>query len=120
MQTYEIHLGFGKHISDIDPTHLSQLGLLDNVTASLGALGALWSKTSFAITLLRITEGRLKVLVWFILVSMSIAMWATAIITWLHCTPVSKIWEVELEGTCWPAQIVPDYNIASSGMGNHP
>lgn len=111
----EIQLGFGNHIADIDVDHLSRLGLLDLITATLSILGAVWSKTAFAITLLRFMDGWAKKCVWFILVSMNLAMVLSAILTWAQCTPVSKGWNDEIRGSCWPRTVVANYNIFSGG-----
>ncbi|KAH8655321.1 hypothetical protein BX600DRAFT_525261 [Xylariales sp. PMI_506] len=116
--TAEVKLGFGSHLSEIPPANLSQLGLLGQVTAFISILAALNSKTSFAITILRVTSGQtssvwMKVAVWIIIVSMNFFMLLSALFVWIQCTPVTKIWDRTLPGTCWNENVVPIYNTFS-------
>ncbi len=55
---------------------VNQLLLLINIAGSFSLTAAIWSKTSFALTLLRLTHGWTKALVWYIIISMNIA-WAS-------------------------------------------
>jgi len=55
-------------------------------------LAAVWSKTSFALTMLRLMQNwKMKTFIWFIIVSMNLAMYLTIIFTWLRCTPPAKM-----------------------------
>jgi hypothetical protein len=47
-------------------------------------LAALWSKTSFAITLARISEGWILKTVWVIIVSTNLIMGASAVLVWIR------------------------------------
>lgn len=109
-------LGFGKNIWDWDPEKLTPLILLVNVAGSFSATAAIWSKTSFAFTMLRVTEGYLRWLVWFIIISMNIAMGLTALLLWLRCNPVEKTWKPFGPGTCWDINILVRYDIFSAGQ----
>lgn len=93
--------------------------LLINAAGSTTLTAAIWSKTSFALTLLRLVEGRLKWLIWFIIITMNIAMGLSALFNWIQCTPVESTWNVGMERTCWDPQIVPRYNMFSSGELAH-
>ncbi|KAK1833996.1 hypothetical protein QBC39DRAFT_389658 [Podospora conica] len=90
INTINLDLGFGMHLSDIPPAHLPTIGLLSNVSTSLAFLGAVWSKTSFGMTLLRITDGRTKAAVWFVMVSMNAAVSASIVISWVQCDPLPR------------------------------
>ncbi|KAK0707746.1 hypothetical protein B0H67DRAFT_321675 [Lasiosphaeris hirsuta] len=60
---------------------------------------ASWSKTSFAVTMLRLGSGWVKWAVWFIMVTMNIAMGLNAMmIGFTSCTPVQKSWSADIEG----------------------
>lgn len=113
--TRQIHLGFGRHVGEIAPTNLGELGLLGQVTAFFSILGALWSKTSFAITMLRITDGWARYAVWSFMISSNVFMILSAIFTWTWCTPVQKIWNIDLAGSCWDHTVVVRYNTFSGG-----
>lgn len=78
-------------------------------------LAAVWSKTSFAVTLLRFTEGYTKIAVWFCIVFMNIAMTLSAIFTWTKCDPPAKTWDPSVPGTCWDAAPTVGYSIFASG-----
>jgi hypothetical protein len=95
--------GLGQHIevlllkgADIPPI----MELL-SLSSFFGILGAVTSKTSFAITLLRLTEGWMKKLVWAIIISMNTIMLADALLVFLACDPPQKTWNTSLPGTCW-------------------
>ena len=92
--------------------------LLINAAGTCTLTAATWSKTSFALTLLRLTDGRIKIkwLLWFIIVSMNIFMGLSALFNWIHCTPVEKVWLPLTPGSCWRVDIVPKYNVFSAGM----
>ncbi|KAF3015872.1 hypothetical protein E8E14_008475 [Neopestalotiopsis sp. 37M] len=99
---------------DIAPENLGELGFLGQLTAFFSILGALWSKTSFAITMLRITNGWAKYAVWALMISSNIFMLISAIFTWTWCTPVQKIWLMDLvPGTCWDHAVVVRFNTFS-------
>lgn len=115
--TYATTLGYGKHLWDLDltdyPSGVKQL-IAINAGGSLSITAAIWSKTSFAITLLKLTHGWLKSSIWVIIITMNIAMGASALFNWIHCTPVRKTWDPIIDGTCWDYSIVVNYNIFSA------
>ena len=82
---------------------------------SLTFVAAIWSKTSFALTLLRLTEGWVKWAIWFIIVSMNVFMGLSAMFNWIQCTPIDKMWYPDKDGACWDPEIVPNYNLFSGG-----
>ena len=85
-----------------------------NIAGSLSLVAATWSKTSFALTLLRLTEGWMKALIWFIIITTNIAMGLSALFIWVQCTPVQKSWNVFMDCTCWPPTVIVNYNIFSA------
>jgi hypothetical protein len=117
--TYSTTLGYGYHIWDFPPELLPSIfDLLKviNLSGTFSLTAAIWSKTSFALTLLRLTEGWMKVVVWFIIISMNIAMGLSALFIWVQCTPIEKSWNVLMEGTCWSPEVLVHYNYFSAGM----
>lgn len=108
---------FGHHVTDIVPqSNLPTIGLLANLAASLAILAAVWSKTSFGMTLLRITGKKTKLAVWFIIISMNLAMTINVVTTWVQCYPVQKGWDREgVEGRCWDARVNAYYGIFAAG-----
>lgn len=107
-------LGYGLHIWDFDRTNnFAPLLVLVDVAGTLSVTAAIWSKTSFAITLLPLTEGWPHRTTWFILISMNIAMTLSALFPWVSCTPVQKTWDLHVDGTCWDPKVTVHYNIFS-------
>ncbi|KAK1832265.1 hypothetical protein QBC39DRAFT_433348 [Podospora conica] len=114
--TYATTLGYGRHIYDL-PFNLGVINktiLTINIAGTLSLTAATWSKTSFGLTLLRLTEGWMRVLIWFIIVTINVAMGLSALFAWVRCTPVRKSWSPFDAGTCWEASVIVNYNIFSA------
>lgn len=112
--TYMTSLGYGLHIWDFDMANMQRIMLPTNVAGTLSVTAAVWSKTSFGITLLHFTDGWIKNVTWFCIISMNVAMFFSALFPWVSCTPVQKAWDLYVEGTCWHPTVVVYYNIFSS------
>ncbi|KAL1838031.1 hypothetical protein VTJ49DRAFT_3125 [Mycothermus thermophilus] len=106
-----INLGFGRPLLQFNPENLSPFLLYSNLAGSFSILAAMWSKTSFAFTVLRISSGWIKALVWFIIITLNVCLGVAIAITWAQCTPVEKVWRPFIEGDCWPKMIQVRYNI---------
>ncbi|KAK4203218.1 hypothetical protein QBC40DRAFT_29529 [Triangularia verruculosa] len=103
--------GFGRSLSLFNFDNLNIYLLYCNLAGTFSILAALWSKTSFAITILRISDGWMKWLVWFIIVTVNLSLGVAIALTWGQCTPIAKIWQPMLEGECWPKFYQIRYNI---------
>jgi hypothetical protein len=112
-----VHFGFGRHSWDI--TDWVSLLYVANITGVCSIIAAAWSKTSFAITLLRLSQGWMRWLVWFIIASVNIFLGLSCIFTYVQCTPVRRLWDNSIPGTCWPQNVVVRYNTFSSGKCIH-
>ncbi|ORY56339.1 uncharacterized protein BCR38DRAFT_451083 [Pseudomassariella vexata] len=112
-----IALGFGKHELHIDPRNRSTISFNGFVAGALAILASAWSKTSFALTLLRISgrDGWLRWLLWGIIVSMNVAMISNAISLFFSCQPAAKAWDRSLPGKCWDPQVSVVWGIAAGG-----
>ena len=115
LTTYNISLGSGNHIEEIDLANLSTITFDSLWVASLAIFAAVWSKTSFGMTLLRIASGRTKVAVWFCLVSMNLLMGINAFTTWLQCNPIQKGWMPDLPGECWDRRVNAYFGVVAGG-----
>ncbi|KAH7074772.1 hypothetical protein BKA63DRAFT_320877 [Paraphoma chrysanthemicola] len=104
-------LGFGKRTIDIPVNNLATIALCTSIGASVSCFASTFSKISFGITLLRLTEGRLRWFVWFCIVTLFLIMIPSALNTWIQCTPMEKAWNASIEGSCWPASITVNYGI---------
>jgi hypothetical protein len=111
--------GLGKHIWDVDPTTIPQLVFLGNIAGSFGIVATAWSKTSFAITLLRLSHKKwMTAVIWFIIVSMNLILGVTAICFWVPCHPIAKQWNRELDGECWDPEVNNVLGIVSGGTSS--
>jgi hypothetical protein len=63
-------------------------------------LAAVWTKSSFAITLLGFSEGWTRKIVWFILISVNVVLGLNATLQWVQCWPIDKLW-LGGPGVCW-------------------
>jgi hypothetical protein len=99
----------------MDPTIFPRLNLVSNIAGTFSILAALWSKTSFAITVLRISTGWMRWTIWFMIASMNIIMGASAMFEWIKCTPIEKSWMGDqVNGSCWPMSVVVTYYMFST------
>jgi hypothetical protein len=116
MLTYATTLGYGKHIWDIpfDIVNIEKTVMAISVGGTLSLTAAIWSKTSFALTLLRLTDGWLKNFIWFCIITTNIAMGLSALFVWVTCKPLEKAWHPFMAGTCWSPDIIVKYNIFSA------
>lgn len=76
-------------------------------------MAAAWSKTSFALTLYRLTTDRpfMRAFLWFAIISINLACSGVVVVTWAQCTPAEKVWRPSVEGSCWPKSVHINYNI---------
>lgn len=86
-----------------------------NITGVCSILAAAWSKSSFAVTLLRLSKGGMRQLIWFIIASVNVFLGLSCIFTYVQCTPVRRLWDFSVVGVCWPQNVIIRYNSFSSG-----
>ncbi|KAK3377400.1 hypothetical protein B0T24DRAFT_701862 [Lasiosphaeria ovina] len=108
-----VGLGEGQHVWRLSRGVLSTLGLNGNVSGTLSIIAACLSKTSFGLTLLRLTAGLTRKGVIFLIVSMNIALGLSALFIWLQCDPPAKAWSPDLDGTCWDPSFSFKYGVFS-------
>jgi hypothetical protein len=114
--TVQLSLGYGRHVWDVPPQNFEKLAICGLSAVTVAIAGQVWSKTSFAMTLLRLAGERTKWFVWFIIVSINLFMGLGAIISWIQCQPLEKVWKPLMqEGTCWDPYVNIKYGIFASG-----
>ena len=105
---------FGVHSWDFDFTNFDKMSLPLLVRATFSITALAWSKTAFGITLLRLTDGWTKRIVWFLIVTINISLGLTAMLPWLSCTPIRAAWTFnEPNKKCWDQSVMLNYNIFS-------
>ncbi|KAL0472960.1 hypothetical protein QR685DRAFT_569090 [Neurospora intermedia] len=108
--------GLGKHVQAIPEDNLPAIGLLGNFIGTLSILASVWSKTSFALTLLRLLSGRwIKDLLWLGVATIHVFLIVNALFMWIRCSPAAKMWDAYMEGTCWDNQVYPQYAMFAAG-----
>ena len=111
-----VALDYGKHGYDIRPENLPEMPFVAVFAGFFSVLSATWSKTSFALTLIRLSERWMRLMIWGIIVTLNAIMGTAMLFMWVKCTPFAKIWDVEIEGTCIPpAKVIVLYQW-SAGM----
>ncbi|KAF2963223.1 hypothetical protein GQX73_g10345 [Xylaria multiplex] len=105
-----ISLGWGQQPYDIAPKIMPHILLALFISGLFSILAAAISKTSFALTLLRISSGWIKYTIWFAIVTINIAMSLSLIFNWVQCTPVEKNFNFSVPGSCWPRETLIGYN----------
>jgi hypothetical protein len=118
--TVDVSMGAGRHVDTLPGDVVSSLGLIGNMVLSLSILAAVWSKTSFALSLLRLMTGWPRILLWTVIVTTNIFMGANALFVWFRCAPAQKTWISNLEGTCWAPSIFPIISIIVGGKKIQP
>ncbi|ETS78578.1 hypothetical protein PFICI_10640 [Pestalotiopsis fici W106-1] len=113
--TLAIQDGFGKHSWDIPFKNYPSMLFVSAFAGTFMIIGAAWSKTAFAVTLLRISTGWQKSFIWFIIVSVNAVLGASAVMTWARCWPVEKLWMMSVAGECWSYKFNVRYNIFTAG-----
>ncbi|KAF4342119.1 kinesin light chain 1 [Fusarium beomiforme] len=119
LEIYNVSLGFGKDISEVDPAVVPTIALVGTLFGLFAVLSAAWSKTSFALTLLRLVDGWMSWFLWFLIIATNIIMDLVIIFSFVKCTPAKKVWHSKLPGTCWNPLVATYYNIfagAFSGL----
>ena len=115
LQSYDVKLGFGKNFAEIDPALVPTTRLVSVIAGFFLILTACWSKTSFALTLLRISEGWPRRWVLFVIWSTNIVITLSGVVQWAQCWPLKKLWEQDLDGTCLPLEFINGYNMFAAG-----
>ncbi|KAF6814460.1 hypothetical protein CSOJ01_04011 [Colletotrichum sojae] len=116
LTSVNVSLGFGKHVFQINPVNFPAIGLNGQIVSTISISAAVWSKTSFAMTLLRIEgKGWTRYLIWFAIVSMNLLMGMNAMAGWIQCAPIEKYWHPDLPGRCWDPKVAAYYGVFAAG-----
>lgn len=110
--TANVRRGFGQHIFEIPLENLVDItfGVLSNISGFASILAVACSKTSFAITLLRLSDGWMKWFIWSLLILLNTSHYLSALFFWVSCNPPAKTYNRTLPGTCWPDYVSRNYS----------
>ncbi|KAF5013959.1 hypothetical protein FDECE_88 [Fusarium decemcellulare] len=101
LAVYVVTLGFGKDMSEVDPANVPEIALVATINGVFCVFAATWSKTSFALTLIRLQGGWMNTLLWAVIVLMNIIMDLVIVFSFVKCTPAQKVWHSNMPGKCW-------------------
>jgi hypothetical protein len=106
-----VSLGYGRNSYDMPAESITTMQFVAVFAGFFSVLAAAWSKTSFALTLLRLCQGwLLRTAIWFIILTVNAILGTAMLFMWIKCRPFAKIWDTALEGWCVdPAKIVTLY-----------
>lgn len=109
-----LNVNWGVHSWDFDFVNNMPKMLLPLVVRGTFSITALaWSKTAFAITLLRLTDGWTKKIVWFLIVTINLFLGLSAMLPWLSCTPLKGAWSSVPNTKCWDKSVMLNINLFS-------
>ncbi|KAK0640563.1 hypothetical protein B0T16DRAFT_336150 [Cercophora newfieldiana] len=101
--------GLGKHSYDlvIPPGTVTRFFLMLDSRATVTLTAISFTKTAFAVSLLRLTTEKTKAFVWFLIISLNISMAVSAMIPWIQCKPLSARWNPDpnVKDACWAPQV---------------
>ncbi|GAB7327540.1 hypothetical protein MBLNU13_g11404t1 [Cladosporium sp. NU13] len=102
INSYIVSLGFGQRMATISDENLQKIKLNTIIVAAFGIIATTTGKTSFAITLYRITaEKWMKYFLIFVIITINISMNLVWIFGLAKCTPFEKVYNSKVPGTCW-------------------
>lgn len=106
---------FGRPGFPITIENITTLAIVGLSSITCSFVGQVWSKTAFAISLLRMCEGWKKAFVWFSIISMNILFAFASLSFWIGCVPLEKRWKPFGDGTCYDLKWVVSFGIFVSG-----
>ncbi|EOA89242.1 hypothetical protein ACJQWK_09309 [Exserohilum turcicum] len=106
-------LGFGKRIQDIPSENIGTIGLGAAVLATVSSVTVTLSKLSFGATLLRITSGYIRWIVWFCIGSLLVITIPCAISPWIQCPTLATSWNVD-PNACWDSDSAFQFGVFNS------
>jgi hypothetical protein len=113
--TTNARLGFGLRFYQVPPENFLTFGILSNTSGFTSIIAVACSKTSFAITLLRLSDGWMKWFIIALLVLLNTTHYLSALFFWISCNPPAKTYNVVLPGECWPTSVTVKYSLFVGG-----
>lgn len=83
------------------PDTIVLLARINLVSVTFSIMASSWSKVSFAVTLLRISDGWIRQFLWAAIVLCNLFFGLAALFWWVSCKPLEKAWTPIVAGTCW-------------------
>lgn len=120
LNTYIVSLGFGSHIWTISDENLKKINLDTIIVAAFGIISTTTGKTSFAITLYRITETKwMKWFLIFVIITVNLFLNFVWIFGLAKCTPFARVYDKSVPGTCWDLQRLAKFQLFAACKLTH-
>ncbi|KAL1652597.1 hypothetical protein SLS61_004903 [Didymella pomorum] len=95
-----INLGFGKHVLDINFDNSTRIAYYGASGLSVSMFATTLSKVSFAVTLVRLTDGWPRRWAFFAMTTLATFAIPTMVLPFMQCKPIAKTFVDLLPGTC--------------------
>jgi hypothetical protein len=96
--------------------NFSMVGELNAIAGVFSHGAAMLSKTSFAVTLLRIVTRKLeRFVIGFIIGTMNLVLALTLIFLLAQCRPIEASWDPFVQGDCWSIPLARYFGVFASG-----
>ncbi|KAH6854779.1 hypothetical protein B0I37DRAFT_39548 [Chaetomium sp. MPI-CAGE-AT-0009] len=103
--TANTRLGFGLPFHEVPIENLTSLGIYSTISGFTSVIAVACSKTSFGLTLLRLTDGWMKWYIIGLLVLLNVTHYTSSVFFWVSCNPPAKTWDRTIPGECWPISV---------------
>ncbi|KAK8037318.1 hypothetical protein PG991_000664, partial [Apiospora marii] len=115
INTYITTLGMGRHYSTVSPENKIAINRDTIFVALFGIMASGLSKTSFAVTLYRLFSDKwMRFFLLFVVVTINLFLNSVWITGFAKCTPIEKVWDSSVEGTCWDKQKLNKWQVFAS------
>ncbi|KAL8294777.1 hypothetical protein RB600_000644 [Gaeumannomyces tritici] len=102
LHSYNTTLGLGRHATEVSKDDASTIVFNVGLAETFSNLAAVWSQTSFSLTLVRLTRDLKRSVLWAVTIPLNLYMYFLAALFWTQCNPAAKVWRPELQGSCLP------------------
>ena len=116
--TYQAQLGGFRHLAEVDPENLRQVGINNYILQTFGIFAFGAGKVSVGCLILRVLPPGSVWRRWIILSTIIFVFvfdCVNVVLTFVQCSPPRALWEPEIEHTCWDVSV--QTNIAYGGTG---
>lgn len=110
--------GLGRHVDFVSehPQNLILVGMLCQIAQTLAVMACTISKTTFAITLLRIVvQTWAYYILWFAIITMNIFNVLAAIFVFGQCKDPRHLWNPAIPSQCWSTNVFTHFSIFVGG-----
>lgn len=101
-------------MTDLDVSTMQTFSLSEAVASTTSIAVASLSKTGFAATLVQSSKGWPRAVAWMTIIVVNITAGTVALLLWLQCTPLRKVFVILDYGYCWPDSVRTTSQILNS------